>query len=151
MEPGTSLKVLTMFLPPPLNACVPTTAQVRSSSAHAHSMVFGQHASCYLMGHSEPISRLLHCIGDGHRLRFYSFYLAKPASGKAKQRADGIWEHTYERNMDDPYFMVYSCHLPLLQPTIKVNDLVSADDCQLMHDLVQTTSDMGVMCSATSS
>lgn len=48
--------------------------------------------------------------GDGKQMRFHSFYLDKPASGKAKQREDGIWEHTYVRNMSDPYFM---CNIQL--------------------------------------
>ncbi len=48
----------------------------------------------------------VNCIGDGKQMRFHSFYLDKPASGKAKQRDDGIWEHSYVRNMSDPYFMV---------------------------------------------
>lgn len=48
--------------------------------------------------------------GNGQRLRFYSFYLAEPASRIAKQRGDGIWEHVYERQMSDPYFM---CNIQL--------------------------------------
>lgn len=45
-------------------------------------------------------------------MRFHSFYLDKPASGKAKQREDGVWEHTYVRKMSDPYFMV-SCDMAM--------------------------------------
>lgn len=48
----------------------------------------------------------VNCIGDGKQIRFHSFYLDKPASGKAKQREDGIWEHSYVRSMSDPYFTV---------------------------------------------
>ncbi|KAL3140660.1 hypothetical protein ABBQ32_005226 [Trebouxia sp. C0010 RCD-2024] len=50
--------------------------------------------------------------GDGKRIRFYSWHKSKPASGRATQRKDGIWEHSYERSMSDPYF---SCNLKLGQ------------------------------------
>lgn len=48
--------------------------------------------------------------GDGQILRFHSYYLEKPASGKAKQREDGVWEHSYQRNWSDPYF---GCNIQL--------------------------------------
>lgn len=61
------------------------------------------------MGSSSCITPMLQysaASGDGTRIHFYSWYKTEPASGRATQRKDGNWEHSYERNMSDAYFGV---------------------------------------------
>lgn len=80
----------------------------------------GQFESCGTGNHTLT-THILHYFdasGDGKRIKFYSWYRNKPASGRAVQRKDGIWEHSYERNMSDPYFMVRFPQMPILQASM---------------------------------
>lgn len=43
-------------------------------------------------------------------LQYFNYYKAKPASGGAKQREDGYWEHRHQRDMHDAYF---KCNIQL--------------------------------------
>ena len=59
--------------------------------------------------------------GDGKSIKFHSWYKDKPASGRATQRKDGIWEHSYERNMTDPYFGVCLPRIPMGIATMRLS------------------------------
>ena len=63
--------------------------------------------------------------GDGRCIKFYSWYKNKPASGRATQRQDGTWEHSYGRNMSDPYFGVCLPHMQCLCYHETIKELIA--------------------------
>lgn len=61
------------------------------------------------------LSGKIHGAEDGTSIGFHNLFEQKPASGRSKQRPDGLYEHQYARNLSEPYFSV-SGHLKLKLP-----------------------------------